>query len=429
VIPQVIPRKKLDIGWPDLAHGLARCALPGNTRGHPSASARLREAFMLPGGDAIAALSVRSAFDALLTTLALPEGSEVLMSALTIADMPRIAREHGLVPVPVDMDIASLSVDMASLERAAGPRSRLLVVAHLFGARMPMDAVAAFARERGLLLVEDAAQAWAGDGWLGHPASDVALFSFGPIKTATTLAGAMARFRDPALAARVDAIQQRWPLQSRASYAARLAKYALLQLLASRPVYTLFVHACRLVGADHDRIVSGSVRGFAGPGFFARIRRRPCAPLLALMDARLASPRGRREQADALAGRIAHARRVHAALPPALAASLPGVACAAHTHWVLPLLHDEPDALLRELQPCGVDATRGASSLRVVEAPEGRAAAARTGGAWARLCYLPGWAAQSRGLSERDAARIGAALGTTGRKPASVRLEKVPENT
>ncbi len=407
----MIPRKRLDIGWRGIACGLAGCLLPGNA----DSERRLRDTFSLPGGTAIPALSVRSAFDALLTALALPEGSEVLMSALTIADMPRIAHEHGLVPVPVDMDIASLSVDMDSLRRAAGPRARLLVVAHLFGARMPMDAIAAFARERGLLLVEDAAQAWAGDGWLGHPASDVALFSFGPIKTATTLAGAMARFRDPALAARVAAVQQAWPLQPRASYAARLLKYALLQVLAARPVYSLFVLACRLAGADHDRIVSGSVRGFAGPGFFARIRRRPCAALLGLMAARLAGPRGRREQADALADRLAHARRVHAALPPDIAATLPGAACASHTHWVLPVLDAEPDALARRLQSLGVDATRGASSLRVVEAPAGHRSASRAAAAWASLLYLPGWAAQSQAASCLDATRIGAALTDQGR--------------
>ena len=404
---RVIPRKRLNIGWRDFAQGLARCALPGDAR----AAARLRAAFSLPGGDAIAALSVRTAFDALLTALALPEGSEVLMSALTITDMPRIAREHGLVPVPVDMNMDALSLDMDSLARATGPRSRLLVVAHLFGARMPMDAIAAFARERGLLLVEDAAQAWAGDGWLGHAGSDVALFSFGPIKTATTLAGAMARFRDPALAARVDAIQQRWPIQPRASYAARLAKYAALQVLAARPVYTLFVHACRLAGADHDRIVSASVRGFAGPGFFARIRRRPCAAPLAMMDARLASPRGQREQAVALADRLAHVHRLHDALPPAVTTTLPGSACASHTHWLLPLLHAEPDALVRRLQSRGVDATRGASSLRVVEPAAGHDAPTKAAAAWEQLVYLPGWAAQSETVSARDASRIGMALG------------------
>ena len=86
----------------------------------------------------LACLSVRSGFDALLGALALPRGSEVLMSAVNIADMARIIEAHGLTPVPVDLDMQTLTVSMASLARAATPCTRAVLVAHLFGSRMPM---------------------------------------------------------------------------------------------------------------------------------------------------------------------------------------------------------------------------------------------------------------------------------------------------
>ena len=56
------------------------------------------ESFWSEGrNDALACLSVRSGFDLLLQSFALPAGSEVLFSAVTIQDMPKIAEAHGLV--------------------------------------------------------------------------------------------------------------------------------------------------------------------------------------------------------------------------------------------------------------------------------------------------------------------------------------------
>ena len=54
-------------------------------------------------------LSVRSAWDLLLHVLAWPAGSEVIVSAITHPDMITILRAHGLVPVPVDVDLDTLA--------------------------------------------------------------------------------------------------------------------------------------------------------------------------------------------------------------------------------------------------------------------------------------------------------------------------------
>lgn len=75
--------------------------------------------------------SVRSAFDLLLRSLNLPPGSEVVMSALTVPDMVRIVQLHGLVPIPVDTDVAG-RIDAIALRKAVASRSRMIVVAHLF---------------------------------------------------------------------------------------------------------------------------------------------------------------------------------------------------------------------------------------------------------------------------------------------------------
>ena len=129
-------------------------------------------------------------FDLLLQALDLPTGAEVLFSAITVPDMVRVALAHGLVPVPVDVCGSDFHLDLKSLRRAITEKSKLLVVAHLFGARPDMMAAYETAHAKDLFVVEDCAQAWGGPDWRGRGRADATLFSFGVIKTATAFGGA-----------------------------------------------------------------------------------------------------------------------------------------------------------------------------------------------------------------------------------------------
>ena len=96
--------------------------------------------------DGIVCLSVRSGFELLLETLQLEAGDEIAFSAITHPDMVRIAEARGLRVLPVDLDLTSLAPDSQALERALGPRTRLIVVAHLFGGSAALGHVAEIAR-------------------------------------------------------------------------------------------------------------------------------------------------------------------------------------------------------------------------------------------------------------------------------------------
>ena len=60
-------------------------------------------------------LSVRSALDCFLQVRKYPRGTEVLMTAINIPDMVQIFNEHGLVPIPVDIDPYTMSPSLEAV--------------------------------------------------------------------------------------------------------------------------------------------------------------------------------------------------------------------------------------------------------------------------------------------------------------------------
>jgi perosamine synthetase len=355
----VLPRKKLDIGWADLYYGLAACLLHKDRK---AAQARLENAWSSEA-NALATLSVRSGFDLLLQCLALPRDSEILVSAITIRDMVRIIERHGLRAVPVDIDPETCSLRCDLLAQAITPRSKAILVAHLFGSRMGMEDITEIARRHNLYVFEDCAQAYAADGYRGHPRSDAAMFSFGPIKTATALGGAMFSFRDSMLCGSVKKLQSQYPVQSRRRFFQRALKYSLLKALSYRLPYSLFVVSDSLLHTTHDRIIGDAVRGFAGGDLLRKIRYQPSYALLALLERRL-----RRYTPEHLRPRMDATRLASSFLP---GISIMGRHARNHSHWVFPIQSKQPDRLVRHLWGEGFDATRGASSLYAVPAAGG----------------------------------------------------------
>ena len=181
VAPEPVHRRhRLDLRASDVGHGLVAVL---TTQGR-----RRRERDLLAlvdaGADGLVTVSVRSAWALLLAACAWPAGSEVVVSAVTHPGMVALVRRAGLVPVPAEVDLDTLLPGLDALAAATTDRTRAVLVAQLFGGRSDLAGIAAFCRQRGLLLVEDAAQAWAGPSTLRSDA-DVTLVSFGLLKTAT----------------------------------------------------------------------------------------------------------------------------------------------------------------------------------------------------------------------------------------------------
>jgi len=349
------PRKQLDIGWRDFLFGLMQVL---SSRRPPCQEAVVGSDWIVPR-EAIVSLSVRTGWDLLLSALQLPRASEIIVSAITIPDMIRIIEHHGLVPVPVDVDGERLEISLEQVERAITPRTRAILVAHLFGARIDMRPIIALAERYGLLIIEDCAQAFVGSEYAGHADSDCAMFSFGPIKTSTALGGAVLRLRDPALRARILGLQRSYPRQSRWAYGKRLAKYAVFRLLSTRRAYGALVAVLHWLGIDYDDICGNAAHSFNKSEFFEQIRCRPCAPLLRMLQRRLAQ--FRTQGIERLRRRTARGKELSHILPGMVV----GEQNVSHTYWVVPLAVANPREVRDKLRAAGFDATSRSSLVRV----------------------------------------------------------------
>lgn len=373
------PRKQLDIGWRELARGLRSSIF----RGRRPTNQEVLGSGWISADDAVVSLSVRTAWDLMLQAWAFPPGSEIVVSCVTIPDMIRIIEHHGLVAVPVAVSTDCLEPAVEDIAGAITSRTRAILVAHLFGARIDMNPIAQLAQQRGLLVVEDCAQAFVGRAYSGHPDSDCCLFSFGPIKTATALGGAIARVRSQELRARMLELQNGYAMQSSLEYLQRLIKYGLYRVMSWPWLYGQLARVYRVLGADFDRAVAESSRSFPGVEFFERIRRRPCNVLLRLLEERLET--FETQGVPRLQRRTWAGNRLAAALP---AGMVVGGRNETHTFWVMPLRVANAAEMLAALRRAGFDAT-SRSSLVAVRHPESAAQTENTEAWLAETIFLP----------------------------------------
>ena len=111
----------------------------------------------------------------------------------------------GAQPVFVDILPDSWCLDPAQVEAAITPRTKAILAVHLYGNVCAMDRLLAIGRERGIVVVEDAAEA-IGSVWHGRRAGSMGAFgafSFHGTKTLTTGEGGMFVTDDDALYERV----------------------------------------------------------------------------------------------------------------------------------------------------------------------------------------------------------------------------------
>ena len=387
---KLFPCKGFDFTWDDWLFALAGCLSPPKQ----NLDARLEQAWCEagttrgPAAGALACLTVRSAFDLFLRVQRWSPGDEVIFSALTVPDMPRIAALHGLKPVALDIDPLTTRWDHDRLERLIGPRTRAVVLAHLFGTRLDIGPAAATARRQGVAVIEDCAQAYAGTAYRGHPEADLALFSFGPMKTGTALGGAIAGVRSPTVLAEMRRVRDDDPVQPTGDYWRRLMRYGAFKALAQPRLFGALATVAERLGIDREQWLHDATRNVSSKSWIVGLRRRPCAALLGLLLRRLA------DGDELLAERSRRGAVLTAAIGPHVA--LPTRSATPHGYWMVPVLPHDRRTLVRGLRNAGFDAMSG--RLAVVNGnPQATPGAARL----AAAVYVPFDPAIPQGELER----------------------------
>ncbi|GIW53496.1 MAG: hypothetical protein KatS3mg081_2851 [Gemmatimonadales bacterium] len=229
------------------------------------------------------AVACASGTDALLLTLKaldLEPEEEVITSPFTFFATAGAIWNAGGKPVFADIEPETFNIDPAAVEAAIGPRTRAVVPVHLFGQMARMEDLLRIASGRGLVLIEDAAQAigarrkidgrWRMAGELGWAGA----FSFFPSKNLGAWGdGGMIVTQDGALAERLRRLRTHGGLKhyhhEEVGTNSRLDTLQAAVLLAKLPHLGAWSAARREVAARYSEELSGvgdSGTAQGGPG-------------------------------------------------------------------------------------------------------------------------------------------------------------------
>lgn len=149
------------------------------------------------------------ALELALSVLDLPAGSEVVMPSFTIVSCIEAVLRNNLVPVLVDCDPRTYCMDVDLVRKAFGPKTSAVMPVHIYGHPVNMDSLLKLCRERGVKIIEDAAEVhgaeclvdgqWRRCGSFG----EVSCFSFYANKNISTGEGGMVLTDDDAMATRL----------------------------------------------------------------------------------------------------------------------------------------------------------------------------------------------------------------------------------
>lgn len=106
-------------------------------------------------------IACASGTDALLLPLKaldLRPGDEVITTPFTFFATAGTVHNAGGTPVFVDIDPATMNIEPEAVEAAITPRTRAIIIVHLFGQMAPMEKIMAIAARHGLPVIEDGAQ-------------------------------------------------------------------------------------------------------------------------------------------------------------------------------------------------------------------------------------------------------------------------------
>ena len=153
----------------------------------------------------VAVSSGTAALDIAVAALDIGPGDEVIVPTFTIMSCVHQVVRSGAKPVFVDCDPDTWNARVEDIAAVISPRTRAIVIPHIYGLTTDVEALERLARENAIHLIEDAAEAL-GQEWHGRRCGSfgvVSTLSFYPNKLITTGEGGMVLTDDEDLAKRL----------------------------------------------------------------------------------------------------------------------------------------------------------------------------------------------------------------------------------
>jgi dTDP-4-amino-4,6-dideoxygalactose transaminase len=146
-------------------------------------------------------VGISNGLDALVLSLMacnLSAGSEVIVPSNTYIASILAILHCNLIPVLVEPDIATYNIDPDRIEEAITPKTKAIMVVHLYGKCCAMDKIMAVKQKHNLFLIEDCAQSHGATykGKLSGTFGEFGAFSFYPTKNLGALGDAGAVITD-----------------------------------------------------------------------------------------------------------------------------------------------------------------------------------------------------------------------------------------
>jgi perosamine synthetase len=195
-----------DIGQAEIANVVA-CLESGWISSKGQFVERFEAAFkaFVNANYAITTTNGTTALHLAIAALGLGPGDEVIVPSLTYVASVNAITYVGATPVFVDSILGSWQASTQDILRVISPRTRAIMAVHLYGLPCDMEAIECIAKEHGLLVIEDCAEALGSYAQGIHVGGrgDIATFSFYGNKTITTGEGGMVVTNNHTLAERV----------------------------------------------------------------------------------------------------------------------------------------------------------------------------------------------------------------------------------
>jgi len=170
---------------------------------------------------AVAMSSGTAALHAALLSRGAVPGDEVIVPSFTFSSTAEAVLLAGAKPVLADIDPETYTIRPESVESVITRKTKAIIAVHLYGLPADMRAITEMARDRGIGVIEDAAQAHGAmyDGRIVGTMGDMACFSFYAGKNMTTGEGGMVTTNDDELGEALRSIRSHgesrpyWPVR------------------------------------------------------------------------------------------------------------------------------------------------------------------------------------------------------------------------